>query len=112
VDAVDEQGDRPRARLDVAQDGGGGRLLVRLAGELDLAGLEDVQPALDRLLARPPQRVVVDVAELEFLDSSGIAVLIRIANHFDLVDMLHARPAVRRVVEVLGLARTLRLDGA
>ena len=109
---MDEVAGRPRARLDVADPSDGGPLRVRLGGELDLAGVADVQPALDQLLARPPQPACVDVGELEFLDSSGIAALIRIANHFDLIETVHAGPAVRRVVEVLGLSTTLRLDGA
>ena len=107
---MDEVADR--ARLGVADDADGGPLLIRLGGELDLAGVVDVQPALDRLLDRPPQPVRVDVAELEFLDSTGVAVLIRIANHFDGVDIVHAAPAVRRVVQVLGLGARFGLDGA
>lgn len=98
-----------RARLTVSADGGG--LTVRLAGELDIAGLPDVQPALDELLSREPQPVLIDLSELRFLDSSGVAVLIRIANHFDRIEIRDAAPAVRRVVEILGLAARLGLEG-
>jgi anti-sigma B factor antagonist len=90
----------------------GGALIVQLAGELDIAGLPDVQPALDRLLAQVPQPVCIDAAGLEFLDSSGVTVLIRIANRFDPVELVHPTPAVRRVVQVLGLGDRFRLDEA
>ncbi len=100
-----------RARLDVA-DADGSPLLIRLGGELDLAGLPDVQPALERLLSMPPRPVRIDAGELQFLDSTGVAVLVRIANHFDRVELRHATPAVRRVVLALGLAAHLGLDGA
>lgn len=109
---MDEVADQPRAWLDVAGAPDGGPLLVRLGGELDLAGLPDVAPALDRLMGLPPQAVRVDVGELRFLDSTGVAVLIRLANHFDRVEIVHAGPAVRRVVQVLGLGARFGLDGA
>ena len=39
----------PRARLDVAAEPADGQLLIRLGGELDLAGLPAVQPALPQV---------------------------------------------------------------
>ncbi|MCZ2860871.1 STAS domain-containing protein [Blastococcus sp. VKM Ac-2987] len=108
---MDEVAAGARARLDVEAAGDGGPLLVRLGGELDLAGLPDVLPALDRLLGMPPQPVRIDAGDLRFLDSTGVAVLIRIANHFDRVELVHSTPAVRRVVLALGLAPHLGLDG-
>jgi anti-sigma B factor antagonist len=109
---MDEVAAGPRAALDVEAGGDGGPLLVRLGGELDLAGLPDVLPALDRLLGMPPpQQVRIDAGDLRFLDSTGVAVLVRIANHFDRVELVHSTPAVRRVVLALGLAAHLGLDG-
>jgi anti-sigma B factor antagonist len=109
---VDEIAAGPRARLDVAAPADGSPLLIRLGGELDLAGLPDVQPALDRLLSEPRQPILVDASELRFLDSTGVAVLVRIANHFHRVELVHATPVVRRVVLALGLAAHLGLAGA
>ena len=53
----------------------------------------------------------IDAGELRFLDSTGVAILVRIANHFDRIEILHATPAVRRVVLALGLATHLGLAG-
>ncbi len=108
---MDEVAAAGRARLDVAPAADGSPLLVRLGGELDLAGLPDVQPALERLLRLPSQPVCVDAAGLRFLDSTGVAVLVRIANHFDRVELVDTTPAVRRVVAALGLADHLGLVG-
>lgn len=86
-------------------------LRVELGGELDLDSVPAIEPDLDALLtdsAHGP--VVVDVAGLEFLDSSGIAVLIRLANHLGPMRLVNANPAVRRVVEVLSLAPRLGLE--
>ena len=101
----------PRARLDVREEPGGG-LVLALAGELDLAGLPDVAGTLDELLTRPPQPVVLELGELSFLDSSGVTLLVRIANHFGQVRTRSTTEPVRRVIEVLGLAGRFGLDGA
>ena len=109
---MDEMTRPPRARLSVAPDPDSGGLLATLGGELDLAGVSDVTGALDELLARRPQPLVLDLADLGFLDSSGVALLIRLANHFEPVRIRSAAAPVRRVIEVLGLADRLGLDGA
>ena len=109
---MDELTEGPRARLTVTADPARGPLLVRLGGELDIASLPDVAPQLDELLAREPQPVHLDLAGLQFLDSSGVTVLIRIANHFRPVTSGNATPVVARVVQVLGLADRFGLDGA
>ena len=103
--------DRPQARLAVAA-GPDGRLEVRLGGELDIASLPDVQADLDALLDREPQPLLIDLEALEFLDSSGVAVLVRIANRFAPVETRNAAPPVRRVLEALGLADRFGLDGS
>jgi len=93
----------PRARLDVSRGPDGG-LVLALTGELDLASLPGVAAPLAELLSREPQPVVLELRDLDFLDSSGIGMLVRIANHFDQVRTRSATEPVRRVIEVLGLA--------
>jgi anti-anti-sigma factor len=102
--------DGPRARLDLtsAPDG----LVIALSGELDLASLPAVAVAMDDVLGRPLQPVVLDLGGLTFLDSSGVAVLVRIANHFGQVRTRAATPPVRRVIEVLGLAERFGMEDA
>ena len=103
--------DGPRAGIDVAA-APGDDLVVELSGELDLASLPAVVPTVDELLTRPPQPVVLDLGHLTFLDSSGVTVLVRLANHFGEVRTRSATQQVRRVIEVLGLAGRFGLDGA
>ena len=105
---MDELAADSRAQLTVTADDG--ELRVALRGELDIASLPSVEPELDRLLSREPQPVQVDATDLAFLDSSGLVVLVRVANHFAPVQLRGARPAVRRVIEALGLADRLGLE--
>jgi len=102
--------DGPRARLDVSSSPAG--LRIGLAGELDLASLPDVTAGVQQLLARAPQPVLLDLGRLEFLDSSGVTLLVRIANHFGEVRTPIAPEPVRRVIEVLGLAGRFGLGEA
>ena len=46
---------------------------IALCGELDLANASTAESALQELLDAPGARVVVDMRELEFIDSTGIA---------------------------------------
>ncbi|MGY1737256.1 STAS domain-containing protein [Geodermatophilus sp. SYSU D00684] len=108
---MDEVAQKPRAELTVDVSADGRPLRIGLAGELDLAALPDVQPALNRLLAHDRQPACIDLGALTFLDSTGVAVLVRLANHFAPVEVVRATPAVRRVVQVLGLGARLGLDG-
>jgi anti-sigma B factor antagonist len=102
---------RPRARLDVTDDPDRG-LVLTLAGELDFASLPEVTGPLADVLARGSQPVALDLHGLTFLDSSGVTLLVRIANHFAPVRTRSAAEPVRRVIEVLGLAGRLGLDEA
>ena len=102
--------DGPRARLELSSTPDG--LVIALGGELDLASLPAVAAPLDDAFGRPEQPVVLDLADLTFLDSSGVALLVRIANHFGQVRTRSATEPVRRVIEVLGLAERFGLDAA
>jgi anti-sigma B factor antagonist len=50
---------------------------VALAGELDIAEVPRLELALDAAVAETSGAFVVDLSDLDFLDSSGIRVLLR-----------------------------------
>lgn len=55
-----------------------GRLTVFLSGEIDHASARSMMLALDREVAqRTPKALRVDMSAVTFMDSSGIAVLLR-----------------------------------
>ena len=94
-------------------------VIVRLAGELDLYNADVVRAALSDATGREPERVVVDLGEVAFLDSTALGVLIeargKLANRRG---FLLAAPGLeaRRALEVSGLDRHFELhetvDGA
>jgi anti-sigma B factor antagonist len=50
--------------------------VVRLGGELDLYNANQVRDALGNVCNDSPERVVVDLGEVEFMDSTALGVLI------------------------------------
>ena len=50
--------------------------IVALAGELDLATAPGLQPALRGLLAQGRNRILIDLAEVTFMDGFALGVLI------------------------------------
>ena len=98
-----------RARLRVTDRSDGAGLLAAFAGDLDIAGLAQLAEPVADLLARDPQPLHLDLSGLDFLDSTGVTVLIRLANRFAPVESVGATVPVRRVLQVLGLSDRLGL---
>lgn len=86
----------------------GDAVVVRLAGELDLYNAQTVRNALSEAVAEEPQRVVVDLSSVEFLDSTALGVLVEArAKLPDRRAFLLAAPGLepRRALQVAGLDR-------
>jgi anti-anti-sigma factor len=74
----------------------GGSLMLR--GELDLATVQDLQEKVDEIMV-PGQPVVMDLAQLTFLDSSAIHLFIRTcATSGHPVVLRDASSKVRRIL--------------
>jgi anti-sigma B factor antagonist len=85
-----------------------GYLVVSLAGELDLYNAHEVREALLECCAEAPERLVVDLSGVKFIDSTALGVLIeartRLTNRRG---FLLAAPGLetRRALEISGLDR-------
>jgi anti-sigma B factor antagonist len=96
-----------------------GSTVVRLAGELDLYNAHAVREALIAACEESPDRLVVDLSGVNFIDSTALGVLIeartRMANR---KGFLLASPGLetRRALEISGLDKHFSvhetLDGA
>jgi anti-anti-sigma factor len=51
--------------------------VVSVKGELDLASSPALEEELERIAASQVEVVIVDLSELEFMDSTGLSVLVR-----------------------------------
>lgn len=89
-----------------------GLTLVALQGELDLATSEQLAAALDPL-AGDDRRLVLDLRRLSFMDSTGLAVILRYHQRakdepYDFV-VVRGPEAVDRVFKVTGTDELLGL---
>jgi anti-sigma B factor antagonist len=91
------------------QDDGADLSIVTLAGELDLSTIPRMEgPLLEQIRQRPA--VLVDLSELEFIDSSGIGVLIqafRLANGTPVKVLIGAGSQIERVFGIAGVTEAL-----
>jgi anti-sigma B factor antagonist len=86
----------------------GDACVVRLAGELDLYNAPQVRQALTDAASGSPSRLVVDLSEVEFVDSTALGVLIEARRWLDNGrSFLLAAPGLetRRALEISGLDR-------
>jgi anti-sigma B factor antagonist len=62
--------------IDLKTEDGGDTLVFRLRGSLDLATAPTVRAALSDAVDKGSRHLLVDLSHLEFLDSTGLGVLI------------------------------------
>ena len=90
----------------------GHRHVISLRGEMDLANAATAEAELDAAMGRGGA-VVLDLRELEFIDSTGIALLVRSiqadgsAHRLSFVPSEF--PAVTKVLELTGVAERMAL---
>jgi len=82
--------------------------VVQLGGELDLYNADRLKEALAEVAAKSPARVVVDLTEVDFMDSTALGALIEARTRLaDGSGFLLAAPGVetRRALQISGLDR-------
>lgn len=82
------------------------QIRVIAAGEIDMRTAADVRAVLDAVLERHPPKVVIDMAAVTFMDSTGLGVLTsarnRAGDHGRVV-VINPHPIVQRILEITGL---------
>ena len=85
----------------------GGALLFKLRGSLDLATAPTVRAALTEASDKGPHDLIVDLTQLEFLDSTGLGVLIgshrRAAEHGGSFRLIIGDGPIVRLLNITGL---------
>jgi anti-sigma B factor antagonist len=85
--------------------------LVVVAGELDLASSPALEDEFERIATSPPELVIVDLRQLEFMDSTGLSVLVK-ANQRAGEDgrrfaLAGGPPQVQRLLHMTGVGKRL-----
>ena len=84
-----------------------GTMIVTLAGEFDAAEVDRFQASIDAALSTSNGTVVVDVADLSFIDSSALCALLRTREVLETqrrtLQLRDVSPIVARLVELVGV---------
>jgi anti-anti-sigma factor len=94
--------------FDLSEDHDGAPL-VSLEGELDMSTAPALESAISPIIARKPNRLVIDAVGLEFADSSAIALLVRWANLVPQVEIRRPPELLRHVIARMGLSERLHV---
>ena len=95
--------------MDIETDDG--RARVALSGELDISSAARVEEQLATVQAESPELLVLDLRELQFMDSTGLRLIVRAdeaaragGTRFVIV---RGPEAVQRVFQIVGLDERL-----
>jgi anti-anti-sigma factor len=94
--------------------------VIAVRGELDLSTASDLEGPLDDAIASGDTSVLIDLSECEFIDSTGIALIVRAWQRLDRsaggegsgrVVLCSDNNQVRRVLEITGLELSIPIHG-
>ncbi|MGD9793518.1 MAG: STAS domain-containing protein [Acidimicrobiia bacterium] len=83
--------------------------VIELIGDLDLTNADALRVSVDTALSSST-RLVFDMTQLTFMDSSGLAVLIDAALRAESVSLRSVPSLVSRVIELSGVGGVFRIE--
>jgi anti-sigma B factor antagonist len=93
-----------------------GVVVIAVSGELDMATAPQLQAHITEQLEGGHNRLVFDLSEVSFCDSTGLSVFVRAENSVDetggAVRLAAPQRGVRRILEVSGLVEVLPTYGS
>jgi anti-sigma B factor antagonist len=94
--------------------------VIAIRGELDLSTAADLEAPLEEAITSGNVSVLIDLTECEFIDSTGIALIVRAWQRLDRnaegagdgqVVIASQNDQVRRVLEITGLESSIPIHG-
>lgn len=93
---------------------GGGEIVVSVVGEVDISTAPLLWECLEAEILTAPERVVLDLAQMDFIDSTGLTVLIRAHKRLSgagaALVLRSPTPPAARVFAVSGLDQVLDIE--
>ncbi|MEP7015116.1 MAG: STAS domain-containing protein [Verrucomicrobiota bacterium] len=103
----------PRARRRARAVAKSGHQIVVLEGEIDLHRLPDIEAELSVAIKEKPQKLVLDLSKVSYIDSSGLAVLInemrKVGAYGGMLYLVGMQESVRTIFEVSRLDQAFRI---
>ena len=84
---------------------------IKVTGEIDISNADSLRNAIDLALEQPTEAVELDFAQVSYIDSTGIGVLVG-AAHDKRFGCVNVQPPVMRVVQLLGVDQEISITAA
>lgn len=105
---------RPHDELDVRTSQSTTGPVITVVGELDPFTAPTFDRAIDALVTSAGERVVVDLAGVEFIDSAGLRCLLIAQRRFEELEvefvLRSPSPIVRRLLEITLIDSVIRIE--
>jgi anti-anti-sigma factor len=102
-----------QSNFNVEIDNSNQAVVIRVSGELDLASSPALEQELERGAASQAKVVIVDLRNLEFMDSTGLSVLVRAhqraTENGQRFGVVRGPQQVQRLLSLTGVADRLNL---
>ena len=97
----------------VQRNQAGDATVLAVSGELDLAASPTLEQELEQALQQPGEGLIIDLRELEFIDSTGLSVLVKAHQRAEQsgrrFGLVNGGSQVRRLLSLTGIAERLRV---
>ena len=92
----------------------GDTLIIRVGGEIDHHNAVTVRTGIDdRLAAERPQRVMLELSAVDFMDSSGLGLIMGryalVKQYGGTLAVLDPSPAVLKIIKLAGMERMVSI---
>jgi anti-anti-sigma factor len=93
-----------------------GEFTLHPQGDIDVATVEQQRGQwLEVVEQRRPQRLVIDMTDVTFLDSTGLGAIVALQRrqraHGGVVAIANAAPPVQQVLQLTGMHLTMEVNG-
>ncbi len=104
---------REGSELDIALEDVGGHSVIVLSGEVDVYSAPKLRDTIRNLVEEGRYRIVVDLEDVTFLDSTGLGVLVgglkRVKHHQGDLGIICNQERIMRIFRITGLTKVFNI---
>ncbi len=93
-----------------------GKTIVSVGGEIDVYTAPKLRDKITELVADGQYRIVIDMAGVEFLDSTGLGVLVgglkKVRAHDGTLELVCNQDRLLKIFKITGLAKVFAIHGS
>ena len=88
-----------------------GTLTIYLEGKINSYNAEDVEKEIDALLQKNElQAIRIDMADVEYISSAGLRIIVRIKQQYDDTVLLRVPNGVYDIFEMVGFPNLIKIE--